>query len=783
MQSHARSAAPPAAPAKPAAATAAPPEPVQPSEPVFVMESSALTPERLAQAFVGEFRPVRISPLYHAGLLVVAIVMLLLPLAYVGLIALAAYGVYDHAVHHLPTLSSGSLILYVAPLVARVLVVLLLLKPLFAPRRRMGEPLTVQPDQEPLLTQYVELVCRAMNAPVPRRIDVDATANAAASFRRGFLSFFGNDLVLTLGLPLVAAMDLRQLTGVLAHELGHFRQGLAMRLTYIIHRVNGWFARVVYERDAWDQWLAELPQKDGWGYAAMIVWTAQLFMALTRLILKALMYLALAVSSFMSRQMEFDADRCESQMAGSEVFASTSRTLVRLNVAWEIVADQLHTRWAERRLPDDLPAFVAANAERLPKKGEELVEKIMTDRKTHFFSTHPATPRRIEAAERAGDPGIFRLTLPAWAVFRDFPSVCRTVTYNHYRAVVGKEIFEAVLVPTAGVLAQQQAETASGEAFQRYFPGSMPGVRPIYPEVLEMEIKPPRDAKIAAQELREARLELESQLPDFEQTAERYMKAIDKLHEVRVARDLVGAGIKVRPGSLGVPKATSEALREAIRQAEAARESVALSLEPGLAAARRRLVCALRLLYVSGVDKRLPEAAAYRQRIPALLLTLAALRDCREPLRELRLDLRSLITLIMNARGQDRNELFFPRLRDCAERVQRHLGSVIGTLSATEYPYEHSRGVVSIAEVLRTGVPANADYPVELAQNAEATIDGMFRLYFRVLSELAAMAEKVETLLKLPPIKAPAKPDASKKKTKKKKAKDEPEEDDVLQPF
>jgi len=91
--------------------------------------------------------------------------------------------------------------------------------------------------------------------------------------------------------------------------------------------------------------------------------------------------------------------------------------------------------------------------------------------------------------------------------------------------------------------------------------------------------------------------------------------------------------------------------------------------------------------------------------------------------------------------------------------------------------------VVSIAEVLRTGVPANADYPVELAQNAEATIDGMFRLYFRVLSELAAMAEKVETLLKLPPIKAPAKPDASKKKTKKKKAKDEPEEDDVLQPF
>lgn len=749
------------------------------------MESSALTPERLAAAFQGEFRPVRISPLYYAGLLVVAVVMLLLPLTYIALIGLAAYGVYYHAVHHIPGLdgnrmSRGAVILYVGPLLAGVLVVVLLLKPLFAPRRRMSEPLTVQPDQEPLLTQYVELVCRAMNAPVPKRIDVDAQANASASFRRGFLSFFGNDLVLTLGLPLVAAMDLRQLTGVLAHELGHFRQGLAMRLTYIIHRVNGWFARVVYERDAWDQWIEDLPSKEGWGYAAFIVLVARVSMGVTRLVLKALMYLALAVSSFMSRQMEFDADRCESQMAGSEAFGPTSRAIIRLGVAWNIVASELHTRWAERRLPDDLPAFVAANAERLPKKAEEFVEKILTDRKTPFFSTHPAMPRRIEAAERAGDPGMFRLDLPAWAVFRDFPSVCRTVTYNHYRAVVGKDIFQATLVPTAGVLAQQQAETASGEAFERFFPGSMPGVRPIYPEVLEFT--PPRDAKAAALDLKDARLELESQLPEFEQTAERYMKAIDKLYEVRVARDLVGAGIKVRPRDLGLPKATSETLREAIKQADAARESITTSLEPGVAAARRRLVCALRLLYVSGIDKRLPEAAACRKRIPALLQTLGAMRDCRDPLRELRLDLRSLVVLIMNAKGQERNDLFYPRVRDCAQRVQRHLASVTANLSATDYPYEHNRGTVSIAEFLRTGVPANADYPVELAENAEATIDGMFRLYFRVLSELAAMAEKVETLLKLPPIKAPAKPEDPRKKAKKKKAKDEPEEEEVLQP-
>ena len=29
-----------------------------------------------------------------------------------------------------------------------------------------------------------------------------------------------------------------------------------MRLTYLIRSINGWFARVVYERDEWDETLA-----------------------------------------------------------------------------------------------------------------------------------------------------------------------------------------------------------------------------------------------------------------------------------------------------------------------------------------------------------------------------------------------------------------------------------------------------------------------------------------------------------------------------------------------
>lgn len=59
-----------------------------------------------------------------------------------------------------------------------------------------------------------------------------------------------------IGMPLVAGLDMRQFAGVLAHEFGHFSQGVGMRLTYIIRSISHWFTRVVYERDSWDEWLA-----------------------------------------------------------------------------------------------------------------------------------------------------------------------------------------------------------------------------------------------------------------------------------------------------------------------------------------------------------------------------------------------------------------------------------------------------------------------------------------------------------------------------------------------
>ena len=95
-------------------------------------------------------------------------------------------------------------------------------------------------------------VCSSVGAPTPSRIEVDCEVNASARLASGPLTP-SRDLVLTIGLPLVTGLDLKQFAGVLAHEFGHFSQGAGMRLSYLIRSINMWFARVVYERDEWDE--------------------------------------------------------------------------------------------------------------------------------------------------------------------------------------------------------------------------------------------------------------------------------------------------------------------------------------------------------------------------------------------------------------------------------------------------------------------------------------------------------------------------------------------------
>ncbi|REK12711.1 MAG: hypothetical protein DWQ37_10800 [Planctomycetota bacterium] len=412
----------------------------------------------LLSAFTGDIRRVRVPLFYRLGILITAVVMVLLPCLYVALIGLAGYGVYYHASHHTGLLEMGTgrarifaVLIYVGPMVAGGIIVLFMLKPLLAQPSNQGRTRSLTRGGEPLLFSFVDRICRAVGAREPARIEVDYQMNASASFDSTALKLVRNRLVLTIGVPLVAGLNTAQFAGVLAHEFGHFTQGAGLRVTYVIRSINHWFLRVVYQRDAWDEWLeetaGELDFRIGW-----MLLLGQLGVLISRGVLWVLMMLGHFVGSFMLRQMEFHADAHEARLVGAGVFESTTRQLARLDVAQQAALNDIGEFLGSGRIPDDLAMLVALRCASMPPDLLAKLDEYVETGKTGWFDSHPAPRARIRYAAKQGKEHVFASERPAVELFSDFRALSRNITADLYRAHFGSRFQPSLMHPTEELL-------------------------------------------------------------------------------------------------------------------------------------------------------------------------------------------------------------------------------------------------------------------------------------------------------------------------------------------
>ena len=159
------------------------------------------------------------------------------------------------------------------------------------------------------------------------------------------------------------------------------------------------------------------------------------------------MWLGHGVSGFLSRQMEFDADRYEARMVGGPVFRDTMEKVGELSLASQGAYADLWSSWRELRLPDDLPRLVLANVPQIPPPVLQAFRTMNAERRTRIFDTHPADRDRIAAAlaEQPGT-GLFTLDGPTTGLFADFDALSRTATIDHYQGVLDTRIVPASFI-------------------------------------------------------------------------------------------------------------------------------------------------------------------------------------------------------------------------------------------------------------------------------------------------------------------------------------------------
>jgi hypothetical protein len=721
-------------------------------------------PTRSSAQILGAFgeaiEPVRPAFFYRLWIVIVAAVMALLVACYVAIIAAVACAVLWHAVYNLrvfrdtsPRSIKGAVLIYFFPLLAGAGLIAFLLKPLFA-RPRQTKQRLFDPSQEPLLFAFVDGVCQSVGSPRPRRVQVDWRANASASFEGGPFGL-QRQLVLTIGLSLAGGLSLKQFAGVLAHEFGHFSQSAGMGLHYLIRTINEWFARVVYERDSWDEQLLEWSQS-GNNVESLFAWFARGLIWLTRRILWVLMVLGNAASSVLSRLMEYDADRYEARMVGGATFAQTMLILGEMALAEHAALNSLAESWREHRLPDNFTKLMLAELQKIPPEARQTLRAALDKRGTKLLDTHPAPGQRIALAHAEAAEGIFRLEGPATDLFEDFDELCKTVSLDLYRMVAGPQITAEELFPVAEMLHGQVVAKEGQDALERFFVDNFSQMQAL-PLPADQPTAPP-DLAVATRALEEARDQMLAARAGDSNAKKEWSAALGQWVAADAAVILLKTGNKIKPSDYGLAAPKMEVAKAAAGRAEAAwRESREKSRAFETSAARR-LTLALCLLESEGVAARVTEGPVLCAEARALYPSTALLAGRIIPeLCDLFLVHQVAVKLVgrLQQHSKTRDEALINACLRASGELQQQLQHLQGKLGGNVlYPFDHAQERISLGGFALPSLPADPQALGDVMRTCEEAMEKLATTYRRLLGRLAVAAEEVERALGLEPLQA-----------------------------
>lgn len=697
---------------------------------------------------------------YLVSLFFTAMAVWLLPLLYLMLIVLAiAY--LCVFIHYQQFLFAGWTSLWrsiavFATIFSGSLIILALLKPIFSSSISTATRKTLPREAEPFLYEYVDQLCDSIGARRPTDIHITWDVNAGAEFRRGWRSLFSNrEISLHIGLPLFSGLTLRQLTGVLAHEFGHFTQRAAMWLGNIVLRTNIWFVRAAYERDAIDRWLYLKCQRNWLLLLPCLV--ARLFIWIARRALVAFALLGTTISCLMSREMEYNADLCEIRTVGAKSHGLTLIRIRELSLAYQITLTDIDKFLEEGRLPDDIGPLVVANVALITPVMRKKLLRILSEQETGTFDTHPSDRDRILAGRADGSLGSVPrkfplLDLPSSVLLDRFEDLSKSITAQFYQTVMTDQVRSRRTFPVSQLLERQNAQTEAHKALRRYFQTEIPVMRPL--PISQHQGESTDGPKAIAQDLNRCRAVMLKELPEYQRLSPRYQFADNVLMETIAAESLLQADIRFLPAEFHVAEATLKCIGDKQKRAQAGINALAQKLLPFETEAGHRLSFALQLLQFPQVFNRITDGEDLKYDVQDLLPQAAFASRLMSEMPTLRLVYLRLVPLVERIdQSRDRNQLM-ESIANLMDTIRRRLVSIQSQLGDHLYPFDHARAETTLRDHLLPTIPAKGDL-IALVQVADRLQTRLVTVQMRLFARLAFAAEQVEAALGMPPLPDP----------------------------
>lgn len=691
-------------------------------------------------------RPVDRSEKYRSGIFGAAFVMIFMVLTYFAMIVGSFWFLWNVLFLGLNWGVCGILISGILFVIGLSLFIALI-KPLFARQDTEYQQMILNPKQEPALFAFVSRICEVVGAPKPNQIMVDPQVNAAASFVSGVMD---QRLRLVIGLPLVLGLDTRQFAGVLAHEFGHFSQSRGMRLTFIVRSIDMWFQRAVTQRDFFDRKLDDLASVDNLLIRAPF-WFAGVLIWLARGVLIGLIYAGHFFSSRLLQEMEFDADRHETRLAGGRVFANTCERISVLSLCQSVTFSDLDHYRRMKRLPDNLPAILVDNQRRLDEdKVRELQHEIL-NAKTNWYDSHPSDRDRIENAAREQTEGIFAVEHPSSVLFSDIDGLCKVVTMQTYQNIFGKDFDPSKINKTDDLIAEREVTQQEGEAAIRFIMEQFSG----YDSFLlpRFELGQPLKSTEYKSETQKRREQLIANLRTYASIKQQEDQVWDDIASTTCTLRLMEAGFNLERASEKIPIRTERAARLKLKQLKAHDENLKARLTAYRQYLGVRLIDALEFLRSEKVATSCGEPPDVANEIRQILKVWNSVVQLRATFETFFFEAR-VNSLLLRLVSVHIDRRVHRSLVAALSRLTTAMIKIEGGTKHLAYPFKHGSGNISVAKYLVPELPKEQN--IEATLNAAMDLDSNLEfLLRRCISRLGALAEKVEKAFGFEPLEIP----------------------------
>jgi Zn-dependent protease with chaperone function len=669
-------------------------------------------------------------------------------LVYALVMIVPTWFLLDYLVGHVRVLftggSPGAVIGYIILGTLMLTLLLLLVKPALRVPRFAPEPLEVTRQEQPLLHEYVNRLSDALGAPRPDGIRVTTECTAAAISKRRFGGLLHDKSEILIGLPLAAGLSVRNLTGILAHELGHGLQRHSCRAMAVILQINFWFDRALFEPDRVDDFLVRQASLG----ILPVRWLAKGALAVIyvgRRLLWLFRSFGHAASCLVSRRGEYESDLYAARIAGSDAVPQMLQQVTVLSVAHQAALGDLGISFQEKRLSDNLPRTVVAKAQRLPKDELQRFVAMLRKQPTRWHDTHPSLLDRILTSQQTKVAGPVRDTRPAAVLFRDFDALCKKSTLEFYHVTLGDQAGDLKLVSAADLIREHAAIEEAEKTLVRYYQGALGSRFPVFPGAEACQ--PPGETDRSPEALAAAQQAAIAALDPYWDVLAKAIQAegdCDELHQIG-ALSKMGFNLEGDPrlGLYQVNAATVSA-RTAKKQADC--DLAVKKLEAAEQPLRRRLTLALQQVRLDPPAAGLEELSTpeTRARIDELVATGLALRRARPQILALSKETRVLASLVQGVDPRALRSEVHTHIELLVNRVRKCLLDVHGSLQTVTYPFEHASGRDTTVGDFVVDRSADMTKPPDAAVAAIDALERAEQLIVRVQAALVQIAERVE---------------------------------------